>query len=116
MTSRADQHERLVFLDRGTIASQIVVRRPSFAHTWIEYNRTTPEQLPERLADRPTIVITNKVPVRESVLAEVPSLELIAVAATGTDVVDIDYCREQASLYPTSAAMRSTRSRNIRSP
>jgi glycerate dehydrogenase len=93
MTGSADQPRRLVFLDRGTIAPQIVVRRPSFAHTWIEYDRTAPEQLAERLADRPTIVIANKVPLSGSVLAGVPSLELIAVAATGTDVIDIDYCR-----------------------
>ena len=71
MTSRADQPRRLVFLDRGTIAPQIVVRRPAFAHTWIEYERTAPEQLSERLVDRPTIVITNKVPLRASVLAGV---------------------------------------------
>ena len=72
----------------------MVVRRPGFPHNWIEYPRTTPEQLAERLADGTTIVITNKVPLREPTLAQAPTLKLIAVAATGTDVVDVGYCRE----------------------
>lgn len=86
---------RIVFLDRETIAPQIIIRRPGFPHDWIEYPRTTPEQLPERLAHGTTIVITNKVALRETVLMQVPHLKMIAVAATGTDVVDVQYCREQ---------------------
>jgi glycerate dehydrogenase len=85
---------RIVFLDRDTIAPQVTVRRPSFPHEWIEYPRTTLEQLPERLKDGTTIVITNKVPLRGPTLARVPMLRMIAVAATGTDVVDIEYCRD----------------------
>ena len=84
---------RIVFLDRETIAPQVVVRRPAFEHTWVEYPRTAPEQLGERLANGASIVITNKVPLREATLAQAPSIKLIAVAATGTDVVDVGYCR-----------------------
>jgi glycerate dehydrogenase len=85
---------RIVFLDRETIAPQVVIRRPGFPHEWIEYPGTTPEQLPERLANGTTIAITNKVALREPVLVQVPALEMIAVAATGTDVVDVQYCRD----------------------
>ena len=85
---------RIVFLDRDTIAPQVVVRPPDFDHTWVEYPRTTPDQLSERLADGVSIVITNKVPLRASMLAQAPGIKLIAVAATGTDVVDVGYCRE----------------------
>ena len=84
----------IVFLDRDTIAPQVVVRRPDFEHTWVEYPQTTPDQLSERLADGASIVITNKVPLRASMLAQAPGIKLIAVAATGTDVVDVGYCRE----------------------
>ena len=35
-----------------------------------------------------TICITNKVPLRAETLAQLPDLKLIAVAATGTDIVD----------------------------
>ena len=98
---------RIVFLDRETIAPQVVVRRPAFEHTWVEYPHTAPEQLGERLDDA-SIVITNKVPMREPTLVQAPSVKLIAVAATGTDVVDVDYCRAHGIAVATSAAMRST--------
>jgi glycerate dehydrogenase len=85
---------RIVFLDRETIPPQIVVRRPRFEHTWVEYPETSPAQLGERLADGPAIVITNKVPLREQALKQTPSVKLIAVAATGTDMIDLEYCQE----------------------
>jgi glycerate dehydrogenase len=46
----------------------------------------------ERLRDA-TIAIINKVPMPAETLAQLPKLRLIAVAATGTDIVDKDYCR-----------------------
>ena len=86
--------KQIVFLDRETIAPQTILRRPNFAHSWVEHGRTSPEQVLERLANGTNIVITNKVSLRADALAKLPSLELIAVAATGTDVVDIGYRRE----------------------
>ncbi|MDZ3836916.1 MAG: D-2-hydroxyacid dehydrogenase [Rhodospirillales bacterium] len=86
---------RIVFLDRDTIAPQIAIRRPAFPHTWTEYPRTSPGELGERLGGA-DIVITNKVPLRPASLERAPGLQLIAVAATGTNVVDVGYCREHA--------------------
>ncbi|HET9391783.1 MAG TPA: D-2-hydroxyacid dehydrogenase, partial [Steroidobacteraceae bacterium] len=45
-----------------------------------------------RLRDA-TIAITNKVPLRMAQLQQLPKLRMIAVAATGYDVVDVPYCR-----------------------
>ena len=87
---------RIVFLDRDTIAPQVVVRRPGFAHEWVEYPQTTPQQLPQRLAEGTSIVITNKVPLRAQALVQAPAVKLIAVAATGTDVVDVSFCRDHS--------------------
>ena len=53
----------------------------------------TPDEIVERLKDA-TIAIINKVPMRADVLKQLPKLKLIAVAATGTDVVDKAYCKE----------------------
>ena len=39
------------------------------------------------------VAITNKVPLLAATLAQLPRLKLIAVAATGTNNVDLDYCR-----------------------
>ena len=40
------------------------------------------------------IAIINKVPMRADTLRQLPQLKMIAVAATGYDVVDIPYCNE----------------------
>ena len=37
--------------------------------------------------------MTNKVPIREASLARLPALKMIAVAATGTDIVDLAACK-----------------------
>ena len=38
---------KVVFLDRATIPAHIQVPRPSFAHDWMEYELTSPEQVVE---------------------------------------------------------------------
>jgi glycerate dehydrogenase len=82
--------ERIVFLDRSTLKAR--VRRPAFEHSWKEYPVTEVSELAQRL-DAATIAITNKVPLRGATLRQLPDLRMIAVAATGYDVVDIAYCR-----------------------
>lgn len=84
--------ERIVFLDRDTLRAD--VRRPRFAHDWSEHAETNSGEVVERLRDA-TIAITNKVELREADLRELPGLRFIAVAATGTDNVDLNYCRER---------------------
>jgi glycerate dehydrogenase len=81
---------RIVFLDRDSLHAQ--VRRPAFAHAWTEYGATDAAQVRERLRQA-TIAITNKVPLRESDLAQLPELKMVAIAATGTDNVDLEACR-----------------------
>ena len=83
---------RIVYLERESVVAQ--VRRPAFPHEWIEYPATRPEQVAGRLAGA-TIAITNKAPVTREVIAAAPELRLVAVAATGTNVVDVDACRER---------------------
>ncbi|MBM3548281.1 MAG: D-2-hydroxyacid dehydrogenase [Alphaproteobacteria bacterium] len=84
----------MVFLERDTIAPAVVIRRPSFDHTWKEYDRTTPEQIVERLKDA-EIALVNKVRFQRPAIEALPKLKLIAVAATGTDNIDIKACAER---------------------
>ena len=84
--------EHLVFLDRSTL--QATLRHPSFDHTWTEHATTRIDQTVERLHEA-TIVLTNKAPLRAEALAQLPALKLIAVAATGYDIVDVATCRER---------------------
>lgn len=82
---------KVVFLDRATIPDHIQVPRPSFEHEWVEYGLTSPDQVVERLADA-DIVISNKVILDQQVLTQLPKLRMVAVAATGFNNVDVDYC------------------------
>ena len=84
--------ERIVFLDRQSLKAE--VRRPSFSHVWEEHDQTEESLVAGRLAGA-TVAITNKVPIRRASLEKLPELKMIAVAATGYDVIDIDACRER---------------------
>jgi len=79
---------KIVFLDRETLDAN--VRKPNFPHEYKEYATTAPGEIVERLKGV-DICITNKVPLREDTLKQLPELKLIAVAATGTDVIDKAY-------------------------
>ncbi|HYA19179.1 MAG TPA: D-2-hydroxyacid dehydrogenase [Burkholderiales bacterium] len=83
------QHH-VVFLDRSTLNAN--VRRPAFDHSWAEFPTTAASEIVERLGSA-TIAITNKVPLRKETLAKLPKLKMVAVAATGYDVIDTEYCK-----------------------
>ena len=82
---------RVVYLDRASLVANI--RRPRGATDYVEYPGSQGREVLERL-EGATVAITNKVPLREPVLRQLPDIKLIAVAATGYDVVDVGYCRE----------------------
>ena len=81
----------VVFLDRASVVAEI--RRPRAATDYREYPHTEAGELRERLRDA-SVAITNKVPLREPLLRQLPQLRMIAVAATGYDIVDVGYCRD----------------------
>jgi glycerate dehydrogenase len=81
---------RVVFLDRASVKAQ--VRKPACATEYVEYQRTALHEIVPRL-EGATIGIINKVPLRAETLERLPQLKMIAVAATGYDVVDVGYCQ-----------------------
>ncbi|MGE5116418.1 MAG: D-2-hydroxyacid dehydrogenase [Betaproteobacteria bacterium] len=81
----------VVFLDRDSLKA--TVRRPAQAESYVEHAKTPPDQVVERLRHA-TVAIVNKVPLRADALAQLPRLKMVAVAATGYDVIDVAYCRE----------------------
>lgn len=83
---------RIVFLDRASVKAQ--VRKPACATEYVEYQATAPDEIVPRLQGA-TVAILNKVPMRSQTLERLPQLKLIAVAATGYDVVDVAYCKAQ---------------------
>ena len=82
---------RIVFLDRATFPETVALRPFSFLHTLAVHAATAPGDVAARIADA-DIVITNKVPVRADAIAGAPRLAMVAVAATGYDIVDVAAC------------------------
>ncbi len=80
----------IVFLDRDSLLAN--VRRPAFAHGWSEHAATAPADVVERLRGA-SIAITNKVRLGAADIAQLPELKMVAIAATGTDNVDLQACR-----------------------
>ena len=88
---------KIVFLDRDTMSPETSLRRPAFAHDWVTHARTAPDEVAARIAEA-DIVVTNKAPVRSAAIEGAPRLKLVAVAATGTDVVDVAACKARGIL------------------
>jgi glycerate dehydrogenase len=89
--SETQSTARVVFLDRDTMPAEISLRPFAFPYEWQEYGSTRPERVAERIADA-DVVITNKVPVRKVAIGKAHKLRLVAIAATGSDVVDVAAC------------------------
>jgi glycerate dehydrogenase len=90
----ARQAPRVVFLDRDTLSPETRLRKPAFPHRMQVFAKTTPAEVAERIRDA-DIVITNKAVLKRHAIAEAKNLRLVAVAATGTDVVDLNACEER---------------------
>lgn len=94
MPQDAAASAEIVFLDRETLSPETTLRAPAFPHRLTIFERSAPNEVASRIRDA-DIVITNKVPVRAEAIAAAPKLRLIAVCATGTDMVDVAAARER---------------------
>lgn len=77
---------RIVHLDQMTMGG-VEIPRPDMPHEWASHEFSDAGEVVERLAGA-TVAIINKVRMDAATLAALPDLRLIAVTATGTDVVD----------------------------
>lgn len=80
---------------------------------WTSHNHTSHGETSTRTSTA-EIVITNKVVIGREVIDASPNLKLILAAATGTDNIDVTYCREKgivvcnARNYSTPAVVQHT--------
>lgn len=88
---------RIVFLDRETLPPEVRFGTFGFAADLVTFARTAPAEVAERIASA-DIVITNKVPISAADIATASRLRLIAVAATGTNMVDLAAARSRGVL------------------
>lgn len=81
---------RIVQLESESLIAEL--RRPACQHAWVDYPKTTPAEVVERLAGA-DIAITNKVEIDAAAIEALPALKMIAISATGTNNVDLEACR-----------------------
>ncbi len=77
------------------------------------HDRTPESQIVERCQGA-EIIFTNKTPLREAILAQLPDLKYIGVLATGYNVVDVEYAKKRGVLvanvpgYGTASVVQMT--------
>ena len=80
----------IVFLDRDSLDATL--HRPAMAHDWVDYAHSDSSNVFSRLKGA-TIAVTNKVKLDAATLSQLPELKMIAIAATGSNVVDLEACQ-----------------------
>jgi glycerate dehydrogenase len=83
---------KIVFLDEYSICGRDLSSIKKFGD-YTGYDVTSPEQVLERCADA-EVVISNKVVLDAAIIASLPKLRLICVAATGMNNIDLNAAAE----------------------
>ena len=83
---------KIVFLDEYSVCGRDLSSIKKFGD-YIGYETTSPEQVLERCADA-EVVISNKVVLDATIIAALPKLRLICVAATGMNNIDLNAAAE----------------------
>ena len=84
---------KLVFSDADTLGADVNFEEFEKLGEVVVYGHTKPEELQER-CDGADILITNKNVCSEATLGANPTIKMIAVTATGTNIIDIEYARK----------------------
>lgn len=103
---------KIVFLDAATMGDVCFALIECLGE-FVKYDRSTPEQAIERVADCEVMII-NKVLVTPELIDAAPSLKLICESATGVNNIDLEYATSKgipvrnAVGYSTSSVVQST--------
>lgn len=85
---------RLTVLDAETLGADVSMDVFAPLGELTVYANTAPHEVAEHIGNA-NVVLLNKIRLDESVLRQVPCLQLICVAATGFDNIDVAYCRKR---------------------
>ncbi len=78
-----------VFLDSDTVGDDVDLSPLSATLPVWDFRRASLDIEPMRSLEDAHVIVTNKVPVDDAMMASAPALRLICVAATGTDKIDL---------------------------
>ena len=82
----------IVMLERDSVDARF--RSPNVDHAWREFAWTAPADVMGRLAGA-HVAVVNKTRLTADMIAALPELRMVAIAATGSDNVDLAACRER---------------------
>ena len=85
--------KNIVFLDKSTFPKKVNFPRFKFKNKFKGYDFTESSQVTSRIK-KAHVIITNKIKLSEKDLSKAPNLELIAITATGTNIIDLEYCKK----------------------
>ena len=85
---------KIVLLDTATMGSDMEFSCIEKLGECVKYEKTLPQEVPDRIKDADVVVI-NKVLLSREVLENAENLKLICVFAIGYNNVDIEYCKER---------------------
>ncbi len=85
---------RLTVLDAETLGADVSMNIFSTLGDLTVYAKTAPDEVVAHIGNA-NVVLLNKIRLDEAVLKQAPCLQLICVAATGFDNIDIAYCRKR---------------------
>jgi len=107
MRQKARKQEKIIFLDAGTVDyGDLSLEAIKKLGPFRAYRATPPREL-EKRASRAAVLITNKCVFDDRLLSRLKALRLIAIAATGTNNVDLEAAR-QRGIRVTNVAGYST--------
>ena len=86
--------DEIVFLDIKTIGKVNNIKLLGKLGKIDLFESTEPDQVVDRCLGK-EVVITNKVQLTSKIMAQLPDLKLICVAATGINNVDLDYAMKK---------------------
>ena len=85
--------KNIVFLDSSTFPNHLKFNKIKFSHTWKNHKTTAPSEVINRIKQA-HIIVNNKVDLGPKELMHAKKLELIALTATGTNIIDLEYCHK----------------------
>ncbi len=85
---------KIVFLDRATLGEDVSIEAFMDFGEVIVYDNTEYSDVAEHIKDA-EIAVTNKVVIDKAVMDEAEKLELICVAATGMNNIDLEYAKKK---------------------
>lgn len=85
---------KVVALELKNVGSDVDVSGFEQFGEFVQYSTSTKEEIPEKCKDADAIIM-NKLPINESTIGTLDKLKIVLITATGTDNIDIEYCKKR---------------------